>query len=248
MRRLVCVFAVLLTGCNSMSQVSPSPPVPVVEPTPIINRRTNLLPRELKLKLTLDAPTDLKLKQGDRIQKGQVIGDRTSARKHLEQQRQTIRLKLEHLKASTGSGSRPVSDAVEQAKVRQAQVRVEQARDAIAEFKTHSPWTEYALTSLPLYKESAKVSQLKTKVREAETELDLAVAQLQAVREKTPASKDTSLQEVLLMSQLKDIEARLNGVGVVRSPYAGTIKKIKWLGQTGQELLVEAIIAVDASY
>jgi hypothetical protein len=248
MRRLVCVFAVLLTGCNSMSQVSPSPPVPVVEPTPIINRRTNLLPRELKLKLTLDAPTDLKLKQGDRIQKGQVIGDRTSARKHLEQQRQTIRLKLEHLKASTGSGSRPVSDAVEQAKVRQAQVRVEQARDAIAEFKTHSPWTEYALASLPLYKESAKVSQLKTKVREAETELDLAVAQLQAVREKTPASKDTSLQEVLLMSQLKDIEARLNGVGVVRSPYAGTIKKIKWLGQTGQELLVEAIIAVDASY
>jgi biotin carboxyl carrier protein len=248
MRRFVVAIAVLLSGCNSMSQVSPSPSVPMVKPAPVISHRTNLVPRELKLKLMLDAPTDLKVKQGDRIQKGQVIGDRTSARKHLEQQRQTIRLKLEHLKASTGSGSRPVSDAVEQAKVRQAQVRVEQARDAIAEFKTHSPWTEYALTSLPLYKESAKVSQLKTKVREAETELDLAVAQLQAVREKTPASKDTSLQEVLLMSQLKDIEARLNGVGVVRSPYAGTIKKIKWLGQTGQELLVEAIIAVDASY
>jgi biotin carboxyl carrier protein len=239
MRRLIyplasglpVAIAIFLTGCNSMSQVPSSSPVPVVEPTPGINRKTNLVPRELKLKLTLDDPADLKVNQGDRIRKGQVIGDRASARKQLEQQRQTIRLKLEHLNASAGTGSRSFSGAVEQAKVRQAQVRMEQARVAIAQFKINSPWTEYALASLPLYKESAKVSQLKTKVREAETELDLAVAQLEVAREKKPASQDTSLQQVLLMSQLKGVEVRLDGVGVVRSPYAGTIQKIKWMNQ-----------------
>jgi multidrug efflux pump subunit AcrA (membrane-fusion protein) len=145
---LPVAFAVFLMGCNSMSQVSPSPSVPMVEPTPVIVPRRNLVPRELKLKLTLDDPADLKLKQGDRVRKGQVIGDRTSARKALEQQRQIIRLKLEHLKASTGASSRPVSYAVEQSKVRQAQVRVQQAREAIAQFKTNSPWTDYAWASL----------------------------------------------------------------------------------------------------
>jgi uncharacterized membrane protein len=130
MRKFFVAIAVFLSGCNSMSQVSPSPSLPMIEPTQVISRRANLVPRELKLKLTLDDPADLKVKQGDRIQKGQILSDRTSTRKPLEQQRQAIRLKLEHLNASDGVGSSQVSYAVEQAKVRQAQVRVRQAREA----------------------------------------------------------------------------------------------------------------------
>jgi multidrug efflux pump subunit AcrA (membrane-fusion protein) len=254
MRRLIyplasslpVTIAVFLSGCNSMSQVSPPPSVPMVEPTPVISRRTNLVPRELKLKLTLDDPADLKVKQGDRIQKGQILSDRTSTRKHLEQQRQAIRLKLEHLNASAGAGS--VSYAVEQAKVRQAQVRVQQAREAIALFKTNSPWTDYAWASLPLYKESTQVSQLVIKAQDAEAELGLAVAQLQAARENKQQKagvQDTSGQEALLVSQLRDVEARLDEVGVVRSPYNGTIKKIKWVGQADREFFVEMNLAVD---
>jgi hypothetical protein len=250
MRRLICplayglplAIAVFLTGCNSISPVSPSTPVPVSESTPVISPRKNQVPRELKLKLSLDDPTDLKVKQGDRIQKGQVLSDRTSARKTLEQQRQVIRLKLEHLNISAGAGSGSVSYAVEQAKVRQAKVRVQQAKEAISQFKTNSPWTDYSWASLPLYKESTQVSQLVIKVQDAETELGLAVAQLQAAREKNlvhVGGQDNSVQQALLMSQLRDVEARLDGVGVVRSPYDGTIKKIKWIGQNNRELLVE---------
>jgi hypothetical protein len=246
MRSVFVAIAVFLSGCNSMSQVSPSSSVSLVEPTPVISRRTNLVPRELKLKLTLDDPTDLKVKQGDRIQKGQILSNRTSTRKPLEQQRQAIRLKLEHLNANTGAGSSQVSYAVEQARVRQAQVKVEQARRAIALFKTNSPWTDYAWASLPLYKESTQVSQLIIKVQDAEAELGLAVAQLQAAREKPQKAvgRDTSVQQALLMAQLRDIEARLDGVGVVRSSYDGKIKKLKWIGQANQELMVEVALTV----
>jgi hypothetical protein len=66
---LPLAFAVFLTGCNSMSQM------PVVDPTPIINRRTNLAPRKLKLKLTLDDSADLKVKAGNSVRKEQVISD-----------------------------------------------------------------------------------------------------------------------------------------------------------------------------
>lgn len=252
MRRLIVAlasgmpvaFTVFLTSCNSMSQVSPSPPVPMVEPTPVVSRRTNLVPRELRLRLTLDEPADLKVKPEDSVKKGQVLSDRTSTRKQLEQQRQVIRLKLENLNASAGIGSRPVSYAVEQARVWQAQGRLQQAREAIALFKTNSPWTDYAWASLPLDKELVQVSQLEAKVWETEAELDLAVAQLQAVREKSPVSQDTPLQQMLLMSQLKDIEEKLDGVGVVRSPYDGTIKKIKWVEQADRDLQVEVVLIV----
>jgi hypothetical protein len=246
MRRTLGLIAVFLSGCNSMSQVSPSSSVPLVDPTPI-SRRTNLVPRELKLKLTLDDPADLKVKQGDRIQKGQILSDRTSARKQLEQKRQAIRLKLEHLKVSTGAGSSQVSYAVEQAKVRQAQVRVQQAKEAITQFKANSPWTDYAWASLPLYKESTQVSQLTIKVQAVEAELGLAVAQLQAAREnqrQKAGGQDALVQQALLMTQWTDVEVRLDGVGVVRSPYGGTIKKVKWLGQTDQELQAELTLAI----
>jgi multidrug efflux pump subunit AcrA (membrane-fusion protein) len=181
--------------------------VPVAEPNPVIVSKTqNLVPRELKLKLTLDDPADLKVKQGDRIQKGQVLSDRTSARKPLEQQRQAIRLQLEHLNANARAGSSQVSYAIEQARVRQAQVRVQQAKEAITQFKINSPWTDYAWASLPLYKESTQVSQLVIKVQDAEAELGLAVAQLQAAgenRQQKAVGQDTSGQEALLMSQLR---------------------------------------------
>jgi hypothetical protein len=251
MRRVFILAIFLLAGCHSMkgSSTPSSSPANTVEPVPMRTPRNQSLPRELKLKLTLDAPTDLKVKQGDRVRKGQVIGDRTSARKQLEQQRQVIHLKLEHLNAAVGASSRPVSYAVELARVRQAQVRVQQAREAIALFKTHSPWTDYAWVSLPLYKESTQVSQLAIKIQEAESQLGLAVAQLQAAREnkqEKAGGQDTSLQQVLLMSQLKDVEARLAGVGVVRSPYNGNIKKIKWAGQADRELEIELTLQVQS--
>jgi hypothetical protein len=240
MRRVLGLVAVFLTGCNSVSQVSPSPSVPVVEPTPVTVPRTkNLVPRELKLKLTLDDPADLKVNLGDEVSKGQVISDRPSARNQLEQQRQAIQLQLEHLNAV---GSSLVIDVVEQVKVRQAKVRVQQARAAIAQFKTRSPWTDYARASLPLDKEPTQVSQLEEKVWEAEAGLDLAVAQLQVVREKQLVDQDTSVQRVVLLSQLRDVRAKLDQVGVVRSPYAGIIKKIKWLSQKDQDLLTEVTI------
>jgi hypothetical protein len=249
MRRVFILVVFLLVGCRSIkSSSTPSPsPASTVDPVPMRTPRNNSVPRELKLKLTLDAPTDLKVKQDDRIRKGQVISDRASVRRQLEQQRQAIRLKLAHLNPASII---PGSSAVEEAKVRQAQVKVQQAREAIALFKTNAPWTDYAWASLPLYKESAQISQLATKVQDAEAEFDLTVAELRVAREKKPVGtrgQDNSLQQVFLMSQLREIEGKLNEVGVVRSPYDGTVKKIKWSGQVNQELTVEVTMTVQSA-
>jgi hypothetical protein len=141
MRRMIILVVSLLAGCNSMTGYSTpsSSSESTVEPVPMRTPRNQSIPRELKFKLTLDTPADLKVKQGDRIQKEQVISDRSSARKQLEQQRQAIRLKLEHLNPTSIT---PVSHAVEQAKIRQAHLKVNQARESITQFKTNLPWTD----------------------------------------------------------------------------------------------------------
>jgi hypothetical protein len=76
--------------------------------------------------------------------------------------------------------------------------------------------------------------------------LDLTVSQLQVAREKKLASTGSrdALQQVLLMSQLKEIEAKLDDVGVVRSSHNSAVKKIKWSGQVNQELMVEVTLTV----
>jgi hypothetical protein len=86
--------------------------------------------------------------------------------------------------------------------------------------RASSPRTDYAWASLPLYKESTQSSQLVIKVQAAGAELGLAVAQLQAARENKQqkvAGQDTSVQQALLVSQLRDVEMKLDGVGVVRT-------------------------------
>jgi hypothetical protein len=82
MRKILVCSVLLLMGCNSMTKLSTPPPSPVtsVETVPMKTPRNNSVPRELKLKLTLDDPGDLKVKQGDRVSKGQILSDRTSAR------------------------------------------------------------------------------------------------------------------------------------------------------------------------
>ena len=52
--------------------------------------------------------------------------------------------------------------------------------------------------------------------------------------------QDTSVQQEELLRRITEIEEKLGVGGVVRSPYAGVIKAIKWLGQTNQELKEEA--------
>ena len=47
-----------------------------------------------------------------------------------------------------------------------------------------------------------------------------------------------------MLAQLNSVESDLERFGIVKSPYTGSIKKIKWVGQTDSELVAELTIAV----
>lgn len=230
----------------------------VPQPTPTSTAPKTNTPRTLKLKLTLDSPADLKVVQGQTVVKDQILSNRSSARGSLTTQRQVLLLKLEQLKqpkttSSSSFGSTEVTYAEEHAKIAQAKLEVEQANKAITQFLADSPWTDYAREHLNQRSEKEKLAQLEATQEQKQAALNLAIAQLQAAKEKhrekinvSQPQKDTSLEQAQITTQLNSIESELSQLGVVRSPYAGAIKKIKWLGQSDSELVAELTIAVDS--
>jgi biotin carboxyl carrier protein len=101
MSALLKLFTVslLLSGCVAQAQNSTPPPTPssftpIPSPTVSPTQRTG----RFKLQLTLTAPEDLKVKEGDTVLVGQVLSDRTRERQRLENQRAQVEIQIERLK------------------------------------------------------------------------------------------------------------------------------------------------------
>lgn len=67
--------------------------------------------------------------------------------------------------------------------------------------------------------------------------------QLQRVEQQ---QRDREFQMAQLEAQMQDIDSKLADLSTVRSPYSGTIRRIKWLGQSDNTLTVEITLAVGA--
>lgn len=235
-------LCVLLAGCQSTAAVVPEPPHQSLPPI-VLGAKPSTKPQLMTLRLTLSNPEDLKVREGDAVAKGQVLSDRASARQRLEQQKQALQLKLNALSAPPKPF--PVDTQVEQAQVVKATQKVRQMKAAIAQFQQASPWTEYAWSALPLDKDTSRLSVLQNNLENAQAELAVAIAKLKNAQQPVlPETNAHELQQSLLLQQVHDTDVQLSNLGVVKSSYTGMVQKVKWLGQTNQNLSVELAIAV----
>jgi hypothetical protein len=203
------------------------------------------------LKLTLDSPADLKVQQGDEVKIGQMLSDRASTRATLFKQKRQLESQLAQLRNSSHPIRPSPSYAQEQAQIEVALIKMAQAKLAIQAFWANSPYTEAAWEQLPLATEKGKLEVLNSDLVKAQVEFKIATAQLQDARDKyrqtlydDRVQRDTTPEQARILMQLREIETQLAGLGMVRSPYPGTIKKVKWLGQTDQQLQVELTLAI----
>lgn len=236
-------IALLLVGC-AQPQVSNGNAKPIVAVNPTVaprpaRQKQNTL-RRFKLRLTLDHPEDLKVKVGDGIIKGQVISDRKSTRIKLIQEQEVLQRQLKQLQNQTNISR----DAVEQAEVEQARLKVEQARGAIATFHADSPWTDHARRVLPL-PDRSQLRVLEEAHQEARGELAIAVAKLQEAQQQVVVQSDVLAKRAERLEKIRELEQQLGTLGVVRSPYSGVVKAIKWLEQVDHEIQVELTLSIE---
>jgi multidrug efflux pump subunit AcrA (membrane-fusion protein) len=88
---IASLTALALALPNIKAQSPNTTPQPTLtQPTP-----AQTLPRRLTIKVSVAEPSDLKVKEGDRIKTGQLIADRSRERTRLNSQKQQLALSLE---------------------------------------------------------------------------------------------------------------------------------------------------------
>lgn len=251
--------------------------------------------RRFKVTVTLSEPQDLKVREGDVIQAGQLLSDRVNERARLDGQKKQIDFQLQRLAQPIIEPLPPrkvpsipelpnPSYLEEEANVDRQSVEAEisekereNQQRLIDALKTLDPESippstleheavKFAQKDRDFQKQIADKALAKGKLDKSKEKfgyeqyrhgLEISKRDIEADRHRLEYQRqlqeyqkqkgDRAFQVSEATAKLQVIESQLAGLSVVRSPYAGTIKKIKWVGQNDRNLSVELVLITDQS-
>ena len=278
---LLIITLTIFSGCKPAETPKSAETVRPEKPLTIGDERqfsSESLPNEIKVRVTISRPEDLRVKAGQKIKTGDVIADRKGERDALLAQRQQAALALERMKKlmflRDENLQKPVlpdaSFAEYEAAINRAAVALEAAKRAVHLQESRIEQIEKLPFPVDLTKvkqhESARLDLLKSDLLAAESNLNLERAKLETARvNRSYAEQKDALeiqkskitlgeQRVTVEIQIAQIEANITNLdsqilllSAVRAPFAGTIKKITWEGQTNAEINVVITVDVDDS-
>jgi chromosome segregation ATPase len=149
--------------------------------------------QRFKIRLTLSNSTDLKVREGDEVAKGDILADRTRDRTRLDAQKQQLQLRIARLKQPIAApppakpvpevaGLPPTSFLDEAAKVDQAKVKIKAAEAAVTQQQRmldlleSTPNAELPESTIPHERQVLK--QLQQELDQANADRELAEGQL----------------------------------------------------------------------
>lgn len=276
---LLIITLSTLTACKTAETPKSAETVQSEKPLTIGDNKissSEFLPSEIKVRVTISRPEDLRVSVGEKIKTGDVIADRSKERNALLQQKQQAELALERMRKlillKDENLEKPVlpdaSFAEQEASINRASLAVEAAKRAVNLQKSRIG----QIQSLPFPGDLSKIKQHETARLEllygellaAQSNHALELAKLatakanrnyseQKDRLEIQKSKITAHeQRITIEAQITQIEAQITNLDVqivalsaVRAPFAGTIKKINWEGQTNAEINVVITVDVD---
>ena len=272
---VMAVLWVTRTDPTQGQAATGSPLTSVVDTPPPVSTE----PRVLNFTLTLSEPEDLKVRQGDFVNAGDVLADRSRERTQLQVQLQKTQISLQRIQSQQVldpprplpvppvSQLPPVDYASEDAHISDIEQRLDLQQRKIDLLGTMSPSEvppamrehedrilEQLYRDLEGAKAALRQAQEERAHREYEHSLSMArraeeanqqqLAYNQQRQQADQQRREKAFQEAQLQAQLEAINAKLSDLSTVRSPYAGTIRRVKWIGQSDTRLTVEITLAV----
>lgn len=254
---LGCVGVILcMTGCDSqlqdLARRTPSRTKP--EPSSTVKPTTAPTPAAQKFKVTVDTLSDLKVKEGASVVKGQVVAEPTEKKQRIAQRRQAIQQQLTQLNAlaleprlSQATAPQASNEGVERAKV-----RLNAAEAALAQYRKESPYTDFALQTLPLPEEQVRLERLQGEIQAAKAALAREQAVLARIKANSSANQSQGISnlkatQASLTKELQQLETQAKNLKVFYSPYTGQVNKIAPLPSTDGNLQFELAIAPQPS-
>lgn len=224
-----------LVSCNGrLPNLGSRPATPKPTPKQTLTPLPLPTPKPQTLKVTVDEISDLQVKAGAVIVKGQVIAAPITAQKRLALQRQALLQQLAQLRSLAAEADLSAASVPSQDGLILAQKRLKAAEAALANFRQNSPFTDYALENLPLPEEQVKLERLQAELRAAQANLKQQQNPKKALPTAQNQSQDTlKITEANLNKELQSLDAQIKALKVVYSPYAGLVKQIKPLGTKG---------------
>lgn len=258
-------LAVVALGGVALAQSAPAPLSP---PEQLTTTPPAAAPQRLTINVTVADPEDLKVAEGDRLDVGQLVADRSKEKRRLEAQQSQLKLSLQRLQSSTITAPLPPAQPPaiapptyleQQAAIDRAKATVDLAELAIANKQQELTYLAELphLDPLVMEHERAKLAELQRNHTAAVREYQLAMGKRSTAEYQhsvTVAADVTSRNRAVMDYQqqwaeyeqrlrdkdyqtsqtqlrLDEVDYAIAKLAVVRSPYAGRIRRVRWLGQ-----------------
>lgn len=254
---ILAIFLILISPIPTSSQSDAVRPMetPQEESTP----NGELRIRRHRINLSVSSLDDVKVREGDRVEAGDLISDRTEQRLALETQKQRLNNAIQQLEMMAESETKPPSESLEL-----YALKVEQAKAKIFYLEQSQPLSEMREPFAGgIYEKSFFPNSFQEKQEysfrlfQARAELTEAIAAYEVARLETENNRAKFAQEAeqraiqartqqqQLYQQLAQIDERLEAIGSVRSPFKGRIRAVRMTGQSDRTINVQVTINPD---
>ena len=219
---------------------------PSINREPAPEKPQSLSPRSLKISLFVTNPDYLQVKPGDIISKGQILADKPDERVPLLAKKSQLEISIKQaaLSMATPPPAAPNFHSQEKA--------LEQSK-ANLENETPDPGFQFKERWLQEIFEWDKVSQqnqFQQRKLEKTADIERSLAKLQETKAQYQQQlgqynlqRERQQYELnSLQVQLAEVEGELKRVEAVKSPYSGSVKKVKVKGQKGNQIEVEVTV------
>ena len=139
------LFIFLLLGTGAIAVTSQNP-TNSLSKNSIIEANQ---PKRLKITLTINDPADLKIREGDRVSKGQILSDRDLERRRLSRERMATLITINKIEKTPVPTLKiapelrelpPVSFAIAESEIQQAELKFTQAQRNLQNALSYDPF------------------------------------------------------------------------------------------------------------
>jgi biotin carboxyl carrier protein len=228
--------------------------------------------RRHKITCNVTAIEDVKVAEKDSVQAGQTLCDRTEARATLEAKKQQLELALTQQPIAIAPSMAlqlPAADfSVEEMGVKAAEAELARA-ESLPEVQfvstdindnwfrqTTEPerWQQHLQRQQQIAQARYQVGEAigalnQAKIKRQNDEFMFLQQQQQQSQqlllEQQRSQQQSSYQRAMLLNDLQEIEEKMEAITSIKSPYAGSIRRVKILGQSDRTIQVEISLIAD---
>ena len=232
---------------------------------PVTQQQTPYKQNRHTITLVLNQLSDLKVEEGQRVNVGDIISDRTSERTKLQAKKQRLQQSLDRASLPLRE-LKPVPEPkfqTELVNLKKAKFELDSIVEQINNFDSQLQFKDEWLSNIFESEKIQQLAELKRRELAASINLEKAIASLDEAKlnyqkqQYEHSLKVSDYQTLMqrqqnqitsLQTQLDKVDEELDKLTSVYSPYRGKVRRVKILGQNERSITAEVTLDIRANF